>query len=131
MSKAAVQALKLAQSYYAARFSRLAADKVAAGLKETETALKQQLMDTLEANNINAVGDKQHIYALVQSMEPTVEDWGKFYTHIRRTGEFELLFRRINPASVKERWELNQKVPGVGKFPTVALSVTKSKGAGK
>lgn len=129
MSRATIQALQFAQSYTAARNKRLAADKVAEGLKATESKLKQVLMDTLEANNINAVGDRQFVYALTRHDEPTVEDWGKLYAHVRRTGEFELLFRRVNPASVKERWELKQKVPGVGAFPTISLSVTKSKGA--
>lgn len=124
-----VSALKIAQSYFKAKEARLAADKVAEKLKETETELKKQLIDTLHAQNLNSVGDTHRVYALVESNEPQVEDWARLYTHTQTTGEFELLFRRINPTAVKERWDLSKAVPGVGKFPVEKLSVTKAKGA--
>jgi hypothetical protein len=122
-------ALKLAQEYTAQREKRLAADKVAEGLKEKETELKTQLVDLLQALSINSVGDTRKVYALVPGEEPIVSDWEKLYAHIKRTGEFELLYRRVNPAAIKERWELSKSVPGIGKFPTLTLSVTKAKGA--
>ena len=120
-------ALSLAQQYFKAKGHRLQADKVAAELKETETDLKTQLMNTLHSQGLNSVGDKQRVYAIVTSDEPQVEDWARLYQHVQNTGEFELLFRRINPAAVKERWELKKAVPGVGKFPVEKLSVTKAK----
>jgi len=122
-----VSALAIANQYFKAKEQRLLADKTAAQLKETETSLKQQLMDTLHSQGLNSVGDKQRVYAIVTSDEPQVEDWARLYQHVQNTGEFELLFRRINPAAVKERWELKKAVPGVGKFPVEKLSVTKAK----
>lgn len=121
-------ALKLAQKYYAAREDRLAADKVVELKKEVETSLKMQLIVMLHALEINSVGDPQRIYALVTKPEPQVEDWSRLYGHIKQTGEFELLFRRINPGAIKERWDAKEEVPGVGKFPVETLSVTKAKG---
>jgi hypothetical protein len=129
MSKEATKALVMAQLYFAARAKRLEADKVSEGLKETETELKGQLMDFLQANGLNSVGDKQRVYALVTKDEPETYDWAALYAHIRSTGEFELLYRRVNPAAVKERWENTVEVPGVRKFPSLTLSVTKAKGA--
>jgi len=38
-----------------------------------------------------------------------------------------LLFRRINAAAVKERWENTVLVPGVAAFPVEKLSITKAK----
>lgn len=123
------EALELAQQYDRARNERLALDKQVEKMKEGETALKQQLMDMLQAEGINSVGDKDKVYALVQKTEPVAEDFAKLYAHIQKSGEFELLFRRINPAAVKERWEDGIEVPGVGKFLTLNLSITKAKGA--
>lgn len=123
------EALELAQKYYRVREQRLAADKVAAEFKETETGIKQQLMDLLEASGINSVGDKVRVYALVTKDEPEVADWSALYQHIQQTGAFELIYKRVNPAAVKERWEQNIAIPGVRKYPSISLSVTKAKGA--
>jgi hypothetical protein len=119
--------LHQAHLYLEAHTRRLAADKVAASLKEVETAHKTLLMDMLYAAKINAVGDNKHIFAIVTKQEPQVENWEALYKHIKKTGEFELLFRRVNPTAVKERWEHNKVVPGVGSFPVDKLSVTKAK----
>jgi hypothetical protein len=122
-------ALSIAQAYVKARDERREADKAVEALKERELVLKQQLLDYFEANKVKSVGDGRFNYALVTSDEPTVTDWNELYAHIRRTGEFELLFRRLNNGSVKDHWDNGVLVPGVGKFPTVSLSITKAKGA--
>lgn len=122
-------ALGIAQQYWNARTARLAKDKEAEQLKEVETTLKQQLIDTLHSLNISSVGDPQRNYALVQKLEPQADDWARIYAHIRETGDFDLMYRRINEKAVKERWEDGKNVPGVQKFPVEVLSVTKAKGA--
>jgi len=123
------EALKLAQKYDQQRAARLSLDKEVEKLKEQESATKQALMDMLQAEGINSVGDAQKVYALVQKDEPVAEDFAKLYAHIQATGEFELLYRRINPTSIKERWENKVEVPGIGHFPALTLSITKAKGA--
>ena len=122
-------ALAVAQEYDSTRAQRLELDRQAAAVKEVELELRQQLMDMLQALDINSVGDNEKIYALVQKPEPTVEDWNALHAHIKKTGEFELLYRRVNPAAIKERWELHKQVPGVKQFIAITLSVTKAKGA--
>lgn len=57
----------------------------------------------------------------------TVEDWDKFYTHIKKKGEFDLLNRAVNQKAVQERWDQKKQVPGVGKFVKRVLSITKVK----
>jgi hypothetical protein len=111
------------------RDARLAKDKEAAELKEIETALKQELMDTLRALGISTVGDSQRNYSLVTKLEPQADDWARIRDHIRKTGEFELMYQRLNNTAVKERWDRGEEVPGVGKFPVDTLSITKAKGA--
>lgn len=129
MSIGAKEILAMAQEYDKLRAERLAIEKQAESVKERESELKRQIMDGLQAAKINSVGDTKKIYALVQKDEPVADDWKALYEHIQATGEFELLYRRINPAAIKERWELGIKVPGVQKFPALVLSITKAKGA--
>ena len=122
-----ISALELAVLYQKKRDERLAMDKQAAKLAEEEAALKNQVFDALHAANINSVGNSKHVFAIVTKMEPQVEDWPALYAHIKQTGHFELLFRRINAAAVKERWENTVLVPGVAAFPVEKLSITKAK----
>jgi hypothetical protein len=129
MSIGAKEILAMAVEYDTLRTERLAIEKQAEAVKEKETELKRQIMDGLQAAGINSVGDNKKVYALVQKDEPVADDWKALYTHIQQTGEFELLYRRINPAAIKERWENGIKVPGIQKFPSLVLSITKAKGA--
>lgn len=118
----------LASEYTLAREHRLSEAKKVEVLKEKEDALKEQLMEALRARKgeTGTVVDG-YLYAIVTKSEPTVSDWVKLYAHVKKTGEFDLLYRRANPTAIKERWEQNLKVPGVQAFPTESLSVTKAK----
>lgn len=122
-------ALDLAIAYQKKREERLALDKQVAKLAEQEAELKVKFMVALENSGVKSVGNGIYNYAVVTKMEPQVDDWATLYEHIKQTGHFELLFRRINPAAVKERWENQAPVPGVGAFPVDKVSITKAKGA--
>jgi hypothetical protein len=54
-----------------------------------------------------------------------VEDWPKLYAHIKKTGEFELMQRRLGETAVKERWDADKQVPGVGRFTAKKVSCTR------
>jgi hypothetical protein len=56
---------------------------------------------------------------------PTVVDWAKFYAHLAKKKEFELLNKALNGKAVKERWENGKEVPGVGKFSRKSVSLTR------
>jgi hypothetical protein len=122
-------AVEVAEAYETLRARRLAIEKEAEAIKELEQEHKNTLVGMLQALEVSSVGSASKIYAIVLKDEPTVNDWPALHQHIRITGEFELLFRRTNNAAIKERWELNEEVPGVGRFPTLSLSITKAKGA--
>ena len=123
----AESALAIAQEYNNLRAARLALSRQVDTMEVEEKAKKKLLMDMLVALKINSVGDTERVYAIITQDEPTVEDMGKLYKHIQKTGEFDLLYKRVNNAAVKERWELGKAVPGVGKFPVQTLSVTQAK----
>lgn len=58
----------------------------------------------------------------------TVIDWTKFYKHIQKKGEFDLLNKAVNQKAVQERWEQEKTVPGVDTFTKKVISLTKVKG---
>lgn len=122
-------ALNLAHAYDAMRERRLDLQHEVDALEEEEKQLKKQLMDMIESLSTTALSDGKKIYALVTKDEPTASSWPELWAHIQKTGDFDLLYRRINTTAVKERWEVGQTIPGVGKFPVTTLSITKAKGA--
>lgn len=58
----------------------------------------------------------------------SVQDWDKFYKHIQKKGEFDLLNKAVNQRAVKERWEQRKEVPGLDKFTKKVVSLTQAKG---
>lgn len=119
--------LDLALAWRAKRAERLALAKQVETLAAQEQDLKQKVMAALAKNKSKAVSNGDRLFQLVTKDEPTVESWSAIYKHIQKTGEFELLERRINRGSVKERWEAGKKVPGVGSIPVDTLSDTQAK----
>jgi len=124
---ATVSALDLALQWRKARAERLAAQKVVDRLEEAEKGIKKQVMERLEKAKNKAVSNGDRLFQLVTKDEPVADDWPAIYAHIKETGEFELIERRLSKAAVKERAELGEKVPGVAWFPVTNLSDTQSK----
>lgn len=116
-----------ADLYYAVDNARLARAKEAEAIKKFVSKLEKWFIQELPETDATGVAGKIARVQVKPKERPTVEDWGKFYSHIKKKGEFELLNRAVNAKAVKERWENGKTVPGVGKFKYKAVSVTKVK----
>lgn len=117
---------------------RLAAQKDVDAIEEIEKGVKSHIIDNLPKGDTGAVGTSFKGVAYNDTVF-IVEDWDKFYAHIKKTGEFDLLNRAINQAAVKERISMQEPPkteaarkkwrpklpPGVGSMNVVKLSVTK------
>lgn len=126
-----------ADKYHETRTLRLAEEKVAAATKAVEDYIKEHIINNLPKGDTGAVG---RAYKAITYNDTVfvVKDWPKFYRHLQKTGEFDLLNRALNQAAVKERIEAQTRPsgkrgegwkpklpPGVEAFPIVKLSVTK------
>lgn len=110
------------------RMERMASEKIAEEFKKQENLLEQQIIDVMKKEGVAASGGKLLKVELKTSEEPYVEDWDSVYKHVKKTGEFELMFRRINPKAVKERWANGENVPGVVSAEVTKLSRSVIKG---
>ena len=119
--------LSIALQWRAKRAERLAMDKVAEALKKEETELKKKLMESFKKSVNKSVSNGERLFQFKVTQEPAIADLAKLYKHILKTGEFEFLQRRLNTTAVKERWENNVKVPGVGSIPHEDVSDTQAK----
>lgn len=106
------------------RQERLAADKVAAGLKSEEEALKTHIIDNLEKGSAGAVG-KTHKVIVGTDWKPVVSDWPAFYAYVKKNNAFDMLQKRVGEAAIVARLEDGKKVAGVEKFTYVTISLTK------
>ena len=114
-----------ADALYTTRQTRLVEQKVIAGYKEDEKALQDHLIATLPKSDANGISGKLARATITTKIVPVIEDWELFYAHVRKTKNFALLQRRLNDALVEEMWAAGKKVPGVGTFTAVGVSVNK------
>lgn len=93
-----------------------------------EAALKQHLIDNLPKSEAVGVAGKVARVQVTTKRVPTAEDWEAIQEYVKKNaskGGFALLQRRLNAAAVQEIWDAGKKVPGVGVFMAVGLSVNK------
>jgi hypothetical protein len=110
--------------YNKARHDRLDEQKKVDALEVQEKKWKAELIATLKEAELTAAGGKTAIAKLVIKNEPAVKSIDDLYRHIRETGEFDLLYRRVNNAAVKARWDQGVVVPGVESYPVESLSLS-------
>jgi hypothetical protein len=94
-------------------------------LKKLEGELDEYFIETLPKSEASGIAGSVARVQIKTSIVPVVEDWEKFYAHVKRTGNFELLQRRLSTSAVEERWENKKQIPGVGTFQAKKVSVTK------
>jgi hypothetical protein len=114
-----------ADLYGRLRDDRLAAEKVAAEIAKREAEAREHLIKMIPAADTTGVSGK--VYRVTRHVKkvPQVKDWALFYAHVKRTGHFELLQKRLGEAAIGERWDAGKSVPGVEAFTAVTLSVGK------
>ena len=116
----------LVDNYISLRAQRLALDKEAASLKETEDDLYKVIVSKMRDEGMTAMGGKNGMVKLKESEEPVPTDWPALYDYIKETGHFEFLHKRIATLAIKEHWEAGENIPGVGTTTVFKLSVSKS-----
>ena len=114
-----------ADKLYKLRQKRLEQQKKVQEIEKEEKALKAHIIETLPKSKASGISGKVARVSVITKKIPQVKDWETFYRHVKRTGNFELLQRRVSDAAVKERWEDGKKVPGVDHFNAVTISINK------
>lgn len=114
-----------ADMLYTTRQERLDVQKKVDEFKEREELLRTHIINTLPKSEASGISGKIANAKIVTKDVPRVEDWDAFYKYVHKNQAYELLQRRLNDAGIQERWDDDKTVPGVGKFTTVSVSVTK------
>ncbi len=132
--KAATAGIKLPKSlglcvdlYKELQTARLDKQKEVDAIEKREKIVKAFILESLASGAERGAVGKFYQAVSVPKSRPELEDQAKFYAHIKKTGEFELLNKALNKAAISERWEAGKTVPGVAQFTYYDLSVTKIK----
>jgi len=107
------------------REKRLEDQKKVDAIEAEEKALKEHIIQTLPKSEASGVAGKIARVTVVSKAVPQVKDWDVFYKHVKKTGEFELLQRRLTDTAIRERWDAGKQVPGVESFNALTVSVNK------
>jgi hypothetical protein len=121
---------ELGDEYWITLQDRLQKDRESKELKEKESALYKQIIDQMLAQKLTSIGGKKVKLSrnLTPDYVPTIQSYDEFAAYVLETQDLSLLERRVSKSAVKERWEQNQDVPGVVKFPVWKLSKSQVKG---
>lgn len=114
-----------ADKLYELRQLRLAEQKKVDIIEAEEKALKEHIINTLPKSEASGVAGKLARVTVVGKVIPQVKDWDAFYKYVKRTGQFDLMQRRLATPAVEARWEDGKEIPGVEHFNTVTVSINK------
>jgi hypothetical protein len=114
-----------ADLYHDVREVRLAMEKEVNEWKAFEAKIQDSILTDLSVSENTGAAGLRYRAQVVTKREPTVEDWFALQKHIATTGEFDLMQKRLATTAIKDRWEADVEVPGVGAINVKSLSVTK------
>lgn len=105
---------------------RYATQKLVDSIAREEAHLTAHIKDELAKQGATGISGFHARVSMNEKVVPTVQDWGALHEYIQKTGQFDLLQRRVSDAAVKERWQAGEKVAGVGEFTITTLSISKA-----
>lgn len=115
-----------ADLYSEVREKRLAMEKAAAEVKARETEVFNSILSDLNESADTGASGKHHRVQRVMKEVKNVSDWPALWGHIRETGNFEMLQKRLSDGAVKDYAENNGGTlpPGVTatEIPTLSFS---------
>ena len=110
--------------YISVRTQRLALDKEAAAVKETEEELKKFIISKFQDQNLNVLGSTNGSVKMTKVEEPVCNDWPAYYEYIKEHGAWELLHKRVTILAVKEHYAAGEIIPGISFVDTYKLTVS-------
>lgn len=115
---------KCVDLYAETRDLRLAMQKEVDEVARRERELQDHIINNLSREESGIAGARYKAIRK-ESRKPKVEDWDKFYDYVAENDRFDLMQKRLSDKAVMDMLEAEEKVPGVGTFTAISLSVTK------
>lgn len=110
--------------YISVRAQRLTLEKEAASIKELEDELSKLIVERYREQGINVLGSTNGSVKMTKTEEPVCNDWPELWDHIKETGQWELLHKRITTTAIKEHYDAGETIPGISFIDKFKLSVS-------
>jgi len=95
---------------YDIKIRKTRASKIIALIEEEEKRLQNALIDVLDKDDTTGVSGKFGKATVSVKKVPYAKDWSAVYKYIIKTGEFDLLQKRLSTTAVEER---ETTIPGI------------------
>lgn len=112
---------------YKVRDGRKAFTAKAEAEKQQEGLIEGKILEMFKKSELEGAQGKVAQSSIKLSEVPTIEDWEKFEKHLKKSGELDLMQRRLSVEACRERWKDKKTIPGVTVFTKVGLTLTKRK----
>ena len=107
------------------RALRLEMQRQTDAIEIREKEIRNHIIDNVSATEPGAVGQR-FIAKVVTTPEPAVQDWGVFYSWVRKNDRFDCLQKRLAEKAVKETCAAEGRLlPGLQIINVKTVSVTK------
>jgi hypothetical protein len=106
---------------------RLELEKVIKSIYSELQRYKDHMNELMKAAGVEETHGKLGRATKSTEYVGNVTNWKLLHRHIKKTGEFELLHRRVSTGALTERWEHGKKVPGVERVGIVRIKFGKAK----
>lgn len=114
------QVTALLRDMQAARNERLKLDEESAKLKVREDSIADQL----RAANVESGTFGPYVLTAKAKKVPRCTDWTLLHAHIKETGEFDLLHKRLTESAIMARLKDGVYLPGIVTDDKVTYTIT-------
>lgn len=83
------------------------------GLREQENDIDLELLKKLDTEGLKKTANEVASVSIKEETVPDVHDWDALYEHIKQTGDFSLIQRRVSSTAYRELLKLGENVPGL------------------
>jgi hypothetical protein len=118
--------MSLLKQYAELRERRARAQREVDTMYEAEQLLKEQLIGEMITRGNQAIVEDGLQLVLTRKEAPVVIDWPVVIDYIRRTGQLDLLHRRLTESAVAARWAEGEAIPGVVSQPKYDVKLKES-----
>lgn len=94
-------------------------------VEREEGVLREHIIEQLPKSDATGIAGKIARAKIESKSIPTARDWDKIHAYIKKTGNFDIVQRRLSVGAVNELLDAKKKVPGVEMFQSKTVSVTK------
>lgn len=91
-------------------------------VEDSMESIQSELIERMEAEGLDSAKGKMASITVTPSLQPQIEDWDAVCAFIKKTGNWQLIRRQLNPEPWRELMATKTGVPGSVSFVKKTLN---------